>query len=209
MPPGSLPWRVGAFADRYPRAAQDVGRALKAQAGALRLLYSTAGATSDSAIVDSAYGYPPSYGPCTPSDVPRGCCGTPPCPGHAQGVDSACARGTCCCAEGDEDFAAIYPEAAAELDNAAAFAAALRDINADPDVSDVGAAVDQARALFTKGKLAAAYAPAVPAKPLPSGAPAPARCPICGASCCPACGDCCCCVTSEHPEEMPTDPAGE
>lgn len=200
-------WRVGAFADRYPRAAQNVGRALKEQSSALRMLYSTAGVTSDSAITDSAYGGP--Y-PVQPADGrPVGCCGSPPCPGMGQGIDSACARGTCCCAEGEDDFASIYPAAAAELDGAAALGAALRDILTDPDVEDVGAAIQQAMTLHAKGQIAAPYAPAVPAKPLPSGAPAPARCPICGASACPACGDACCCAMSEHPDELPADPAGE
>ena len=200
-----LSWTVGAFSRAYPRAAMSVGRALKEQASALRLLYATAGVTSDSAITDSCYGYSPQ--PCNPGDAPRGCCGSPPCPGPSQGIDSACSRGTCCCAEGSEDFAAIYPEAAADLDNASAFAAALRDINADPDVSDVAEAVEQARTLFAKGQLAKLYTPQVPAKPLPSGEPAPARCPICGAACCSGCGDCCSCCMSEQPDDEPAPAA--
>lgn len=190
-------WVIGAFAARYPRAAMNVGRALKEQGAALRLLYATAGVTSDGAISDSAYGYVSTPYPC--DGPPRGCCGSPPCP-SGPGVDSACSRGTCCCAEGEDDFAAIYPEVVQDLDAATALGAAMRDILTDPSVQDVGAAVEQARKLHAKGQLVALYAPAVPAKPLPSGEPAPARCPICGATACPACGDACCCVLSAQPD---------
>jgi hypothetical protein len=196
-------WTVGAFAARYPRAAMSVGRALKEQTSARRLLYATAGVTSDSAITDSCYGYGVPQ-PCDGSP-PVGCCGAPPCPGTSQGIDSACARGTCCCAEGEDDFAGVYPEAIAELDNGTALAAALRDILTDPDVEDVGAAVEQARGLAAKGQLAALYAPAVPAKPLPSGEAAPARCPVCGCTACPTCGDLCSCLMSEQDDATSAD----
>lgn len=197
-------WQVGAFASRYPRSAQNVGRALKEQAAAMRLLYATAGVTSDSAISDSGYGY--IAGPYDPGMPPRGCCGAPPCP-SGQAVDSCCSRGTCSCQEGADDFAAMYPEVIAELDGRAALAAAVRDILTDPDVEDVGAALESARAMDGKGQLVEAYAPAVPAKPLPSGDPAPARCPICGATQC-ACGCFCACLMSTHPEEEPVEEAG-
>lgn len=200
-------WQVGAFAARYPRAAQNIGRALKEQAAAMRLLYATAGVTADSAITDSAYGYisGPPYDPGMP---PRGCCGSPPCPA-GQGIDSCCSRGTCACQEGDDDFAAMYPEVVAELDGQTAFGAAVRDILTDPDVEDVGAAVDVSRSMADKDQLAAFYIPTVPAKPLPNGEDAPARCPICGATQCAACGCFCTCLMSTHPEDEPVEDAGE
>lgn len=197
----SLLWRPGAFADRHPRSALDIGRHHKVEAAANRLLFDTAGVTSDQAIVDAQYGYAPTPYPC--DGPPRGCCGSPPCPSNAQGVDTSCSRGTCTCGTGEDAFSAVYPEAAAALEESHALAAAYRDILTDPDVEDVGSALDQAQALAAKGQLAALYAPATPAKKLPSGADAPARCPICGCTVCMACGCSCSCVPSSHEKPEP------
>jgi hypothetical protein len=197
-------WRPGAFAERYPSQARDVGRAHKLEAVANRLLFATAGVVDPHRIHNASYGDVCS--PCAPGEAPRGCCGSP-C--LTQGADSCCARGSCAhCGPGEDDFAAIYPKAVRELDACHAYAAALRDILTDPDVEDVAGAVAQATQLHEKGKLAALYAPQAPAKKLPSGETAPARCPVCGATVCPTCGCSCECCSSAH-EKKPAAPAAE
>jgi hypothetical protein len=187
-------WRVGAFAERYPNVARDIGRTHKVEAVAARLLYETAGVASSSAVSDAGYGGP--YMSAGPGESPRGCCGAPCATAN---TDSACSRGTCeHCGPAESDFAAIYPEAAQEMDACHAFGAAVRDILADPDVEDVAGAIEQAMSLHAKGALAKLYAPHAPAKKMPDGSNAPARCPICGATVCPSCGCSCCCVASAH-----------
>lgn len=186
----TISWRAGAFAERYPGEARDFGRTCKLERDAARLLYENAGVVGPSAIYSAAYGPP-----CSPCDTPRGCCGAP----CARGGDSCCDRATCSnCGPREDEFAALYPEIAARLDNGHAFSAAVRDILTDPDLEDVGGALAQAATLAAKGQLAALYAPVVPAKKLPSGEAAPARCPCCGATVCPTCGCSCSCCPSAH-----------
>lgn len=187
-------WRVGAYAERYPGPARDVGRAHKAELVAARMLYEGAGVMNPSAMTDACYG---GVQACAPGEMARGCCGSP-----CSGGDSCCDRGTCCnCGPGEDDFSAVYPDAQAALEEGHALSAAIRDILTDPDLEDVGSAIDQAVSMAGKGQLAALYGPQVPAKKMPSGDPAPARCPICGATVCPTCECCCACVPSQH--EMP------
>lgn len=179
-------WRIGAFAERSPSPARDIGRTHKLELVANRLLYATAGVAEPRALLDSCYG----GSIAGPDGTVRGCCGAAPCPGA---VDSACARGTCVCGLEADGFEDIYPDAVRALANSHAFGAALRDILTDPDVDDVAEAISTALSLYEGGKLAALYAPAVPAKKMPDGSDAPARCPICGAVVCATCQHPCAC----------------
>jgi hypothetical protein len=183
-------WRVGAFAERYPGPARDVGRAHKLELVANRMLYASAGVVDPNRLANAAYG-DPTCAPCAPGEMARGCCNGPPC---APGMDTCCARGTCLCGAEADGFEDIYPDAGKQLANAHAFGAALRDLLTDPDEGDVAGAISTATALFESGKLAALYAPQVPAKKMPDGSDAPARCPVCGCTVCPTCGDPCACV---------------
>jgi hypothetical protein len=194
-------WRVGAFAERYPQEARDFGRLCKLEAVAGRMLYESAGVVRSGAIGDASYGAPPSHcGPCGPGDAPAGCCGSP----CARGGDSCCDRGSCTsCGPREDDFAAMYPEASAALDEGHALSAAIRDVLTDPDLEDVGGAISTATTMASKGELATLYAPAVPAKKLPTGEDAPARCPVCGATVCPTCGCSCSCCPSAHETPAP------
>lgn len=200
----SLSWRVGAFAERFPVEARELGRYHKLEAVANGMLFESAGAVRAGAIGDAAHGCLSTPYPC--DGQPPGCCGALRCSSFG---DSCCDRSTCTrCGPHEEEFAAIHPEAAAQLDAAHAHAAAVRDILTDPDVEDIVAALEEASRLTKAGKLAKAYAPQTPAKKLPSGADAPARCPVCGAAVCPTCGCSCACVSSAHTKPSPA-PAGE
>lgn len=191
-------WRVGAFAERYPQEARDIGRACAMEAAANRMLYAGAGVVRQGAIMDAMYGCQP----CTPGAAPAGCCGSVMCTGGV--TDSCCQRGTCAhCGPGEYDFDAIYTEQAHDLHEHHAYAAAVRDVLTDPDVEDVGSALDEVSKLH--GKLAPFYAPAVPAKKLPDGSDAPARCPICGCTICSACGCSCECCSSAHEKPSPME----
>jgi hypothetical protein len=181
-------WRIGAFASQYPQEAKILGRGYALEDEAAEQLFETAGQVPQGSIQDALCGgtvY-------SPSGSPEGCCGSTPC--AMDGTDTACARGTCCCADDDEAFEAIYPEIGVAMAEGRALAAAVRDILTDPDIEDVAAPIAAARELAAAGQLAILYAPAVPAKKLPDGTDAPARCPICGACTCPTCGCTCCCV---------------
>ena len=185
-----LLWRVGAFAERFPSEARDFGRAHKDEALANARLYATAGGARPGSLLicDGPLQYV--------NGMTTGCCQQAPC--STEGLDTCCARGTCTEGGPDEDaFEQAYPDADAELDGAHAFAAALRDILADPNVDDVAGAMAQAMDLDEQEALAALYVPAVPAKKMPDGSDAPARCPICGALVCPTCGSTCECCDSE------------
>lgn len=205
-----FPWKVGAFQRAFPNVARQIGNQHALEGAACEVMFATAGACSEGQIDRETYPvtgdvYPPGY--CTSSTVPvRGCCGAAPCaPG-----ENACARGTCSCDEGEDSFAETFPDAKAALDNAHALAAAMRDILADPDVEDVAGAQAVAMRLAKAGTLAALYVPASPAKPLPDGSPAPARCPICGAVVCPSCGCSCSCVSGavDDAEDAAEPPEG-
>ncbi len=193
-------WRVGAFAERYPGPARDIGRAHKLELVANRMLYASAGVVAESAIHNASYG--DLCSPCAPGEAPRGCCSGPPC---LAAMDSCCARGTCLCGAEADGFEDIYGDAVKGLANGHAFAAALRDILTDPDVDDVSGAVSTAISLAESGKVGALYAPQVPAKKLPDGSDAPARCPVCGCAVCPTCGDPCACVPGAF--QKPAAPA--
>lgn len=200
----TLLWQPGAFAERHPDEARRIGDAHALEAAAIGLLFDNAGvvgqydisrATSPQVIYPE--GPYPSSG--SPSEGRLACC-EGPC---ARSTDSCCNRGSCSCDVDEDAFEAVYPETMAAVDNAHALQAALRDILADPAVEDVAGAVSQAQQLAKKGSLAAAYAPAPPAKKLPSGEDAPARCPICLAVVCPDCGCCCSCCDSAVEVEEP------
>jgi hypothetical protein len=181
-------WRVGAFAQRYPRAAMDIGRAHAMHARACGMLYDTAGTA-----LESSFRNEPLTG---------ACCGGADCCDGAQTVPSSCcAAGVCCgCGPGDDDVEAVYPAITVAVDEAHALEAAQRDILTDPDVEDVPAAMSQAVELASQGKLSAFYVPVSPAKKMPDGSDAPACCPICGCNPCPACGCCCeCCDSAPKP----------
>ena len=180
-------WRVGAFSQRYPQAAMEIGRAHAMHARACGMLYDTAGTVPESAFV-----YTPMTGEC---------CGGAACEDAAR-VErkTCCSMGTCCgCGPGDDDIEAVYPQMTVIVDEGHALEAAQRDILADPDVEDIPGAISEARDLASKGKLAAYYVPASPAKKLPDGSDAPKVCPVCGCAPCPACGCTCeCCDSVAH-----------
>jgi hypothetical protein len=199
-------WRVGAFADRFPQEARGIGVSHAVEAAANDMLYAAAGVVRPGAIGDAAYGCPSMATPC---DGPSpGCCSASAC--GRTSVDTCCDRGTCSGnIERGSDFEDLYPELDRRLDAQHALAAAIRDINADPDVADVASAIEEAMVL-SEDELLALYAPQVPAKPLPDGSPAPARCPICGAAVCPTCGctcECCDAAFELDSEETPAAPA--
>jgi hypothetical protein len=179
----TLLWRVGAFAQRFPDAAQQIGRAHALHARAARALYDTAGTAPESSFTCCFTGE---------------CCGSGDCCGE-QGT--CCAAGCCsCCRPDEDDLEVAYPQMDAAIDEAHALEAAQRDILTDPDVEDIPAAMTQAQDLAAKGKLSAYYVPASPAKKMPDGSDAPACCPICGCKPCPACGCCCECCDSAAAE---------
>lgn len=184
-----MQWRVGAFAEQFPDEARTLGRVYAMECAANSMLYDAAGQVRPGAIQDACCGGMM----VASSGSAMGCCADSPCDDEA---DSSCSRGTCDCdeAKGGDGFEAIYPEADAAIDESRALAAAIRDILADDQVADVPAAMDQARVLYAEGHLSDLYTPSVPAKKLPDGADAPAKCPICGCCACPTCGcSCCCC----------------
>lgn len=192
----TVSWRIGAFAERYPSDARDLGRSHAMEAASNRLLYATAGVMRAGAVSDALYGITVPMSS-QASDRPPGCCGPTQC--QRGQVDSCCDRSTCAgCGPAESDFDAIYEEVAAQLDEAHAFAAAIRDILTDPDVEDTGASISEATALHSDGALAALYGPSAPAKKMPDGSTATARCPICGCAVCPSCGCSCECCSSAH-----------
>jgi hypothetical protein len=189
----TISWTPGAFAERHPSEARQVGRLHALQLAAACMLFERAGVVPPGAIGESLYGCGPSWPTPYPYDgPPRGCCGATRCAGD----DTACGRGTCmeCSGLDESSFEATYPDQAAKLCEDNAFAAAVRDILADPDVANAGPALKQAQKLAEAGELAALYAPAPPAKKLPDGSEGPARCQICLATVCPSCGCGCCCT---------------
>lgn len=196
-------WRVGAFAERFPQEARDFGRLYALEACASDMLYGSAGMARPGSISDASCGV--TCGP-YPVDMPPGCCAVTACGRSA--IDTCCDRGTCCgCGQGS-DFDELYPEFDKASDAAHARAAAARDILADQDVADVAAAMAELTGM-SDDELVQLYAPQVPAKPLPSGDPAPARCPICGAAVCPVCQCTCECCDSAIENEEPAAVAAE
>lgn len=191
-----LLWRVGAFAERYPRIAAELGRAHALSSRAMAMLHATAGTAAEDAIR-----YPH---PCAPTscDAPPATCCEPGC-GRDQG--SCCAMGCCSrCGPEPDGVEMVYPAQDAAVDNAHAFEAALRDIDADLEVEDVPGAKTQAFELYDSGDLAEHYVPRRPARELPDGGEPPAICPICGCKACPACHCTCeCCDYAVEPEGAP------
>lgn len=181
-----LLWRVGAFAQRFPMAAAEIGRAHAFHARAARALYDSVGTSPE-----SMFSYPPPPGSCCKMDD-----------GHSMEACAAeqgtcCTMGMCCnCRPGGDDLETVYPEIDAACDVSHALEAAQRDILTDPDVENTGAALAQAKTLAESGALAALYVPRSPAKKGPDGEPGPEVCPICGAKRCSACGCCCECCDS-------------
>jgi hypothetical protein len=187
-----LLWQPGAFAGRHPDEARRLGDAHALEAAALGVLFDNAGVAglyeiSREASPEVTY---PRNDP--GADGVLTCCDSP----CGRESDTSCNRGTCCCDVDDDAFEAVYPDAMTAVDNGHALQAALRDILADPAVEDVGGAIAQAQQLAKRGALAEYYAPASPAKKLPDGSDAPARCPICLAMVCPDCGCACSCCDS-------------
>jgi hypothetical protein len=188
MSESPLPWRIGCFAERNPRAAAEIGRANALAARACRALFDTAGTAPESSFL-------------YPVPAPE-CCGEPGC----TEAGTCCAAGCCAtCRPDEDDFEMIHGEADAQMDEGQAFAAACRDILTDPDLEDTAGAMQTAREMTARGTLGAYYAPRSPAKPMPDGSKAPAMCPVCGMKACPACGCTCCCCDSAVEQDAADD----
>jgi hypothetical protein len=181
-----LLWRVGSFAQRFPVAAAEIGRAHAMHARATRALFDSVGTAPESTFVHS-----PSAGYCCAQEdghTMQECANEP---------GTCCTMGMCCnCKPNADDVEVVFPEVDAKCDVSHALEAALRDILTDPDVEDTASAIEQAKELAESGGLAALYSPKAPAKKGPDGEPGPEVCPICGAKRCSACGCCCECCDS-------------
>ena len=201
-----LLWHVGAFAQRNPETAAQLGRAHALHARAVRAMYDSVGTAPE-----QTFASPPSAGDCC-GMCPSGGMMCSECPKKADCCrsepGSCCAMGCCTnCRPDHDDAEMMHPEIDAAVDDGHVFEAAYRDILADPEVDDVAAAVAQAQKFHDAGDLAEMYAPKAPARDAPDGSPAPKVCPVCGAKECAACGCCCeCCDSAVPAAETDDDP---
>lgn len=192
-----LLWRVGAFAERYPRIAAQIGTTYALASRAMAMLHASAGTVPENTIR-----FPVGPAVAGPGEAAPMCC----VPGCGQREGTCCSMGCCSrCGPEPDGVEMAYPAQDAAVDNGRAFEAALRDIDADLEVEDVAAAKSQAFELYRAGDLADEYVPRPPARELPDGGTPPAICPICGCTACPMCG--CTCECADYAVEVEGAPA--